>query len=133
MSFRGIDERKNFMTVERDQISQIAIQLIEPNDLLLVGGGSTTIRFALKFAMLRFPVTVVTHSLPFATIVSKNSLINVEMLPGKLHADEGLTYGTNTLRAIDRFAAHKPLSARRGLTSADFMPYGAGRSLCRDD
>ncbi|MCF3594618.1 DeoR/GlpR family DNA-binding transcription regulator [Rhodobacteraceae bacterium LMO-12] len=111
----GIDERKNFMTAERDQISQIAIQQIEPNDLLLVGGGSTTIRFALKFVALSFPVTVVTHSLPFATIVSKNSLVSVEMLPGKLHADEGLTYGTNTLRAIDRFAAHKAFVGASGI------------------
>jgi len=111
----GIDERKNLMIAERDRMSKIAVSAIRPNDVLMVGGGSTTMRFALALAEIDFPVTIVTHSLPFATSVSKNPLIGVELLPGRLISDEGLTVGTNTLRAIDRFSAHKAIVGASGI------------------
>lgn len=111
----GIDERKNLMTAERDRMSKIAVSKIEPHDVLMVGGGSTTMRFALALANIDFPVTIVTHSLPFATSVSKNPLIEVELLPGRLISGEGLTVGTNTLRAIDRFSAHKAIVGASGI------------------
>lgn len=111
----GIDERKTLMIRERDQMSQTAIRMIEPNDLLMIGGGSTTMRLALAMSTLAFPVTVVTHSLPFATIVSKNKYVSVEILPGSLNPDEGLTVGSNTLRAISKFSAHKAFVGASGI------------------
>ena len=111
----GIDERKNLMIKERDLMSQIALALIEPNDLLMVGGGSTTMRLALAMSAIEFPVTVVTHSLPFATIASKNKYVSVELLPGNLNPDEGLTVGSNTLRAISKFSAHKAIVGASGV------------------
>ena len=111
----GIDERKNLMIAERDRMSKIAVSLVEPNDVLMVGGGSTTMRLALALANLDFPITIVTHSLPFATSVSKNKQIDVELLPGKLVPDEGLTIGTNTLRAIAKLNAHKAFVGASGI------------------
>ena len=111
----GIDERKNLMIAERDQMSKIAASLVEPNDLLMVGGGSTTMRFAMALVNLDFPITIVTHSLPFATSVSRNKQIEVELLPGKLIPEEGLTTGTNTLRAIDKLKAHKAIVGASGI------------------
>jgi len=111
----GIEERKNLMIPERDRISAVAAKMIEPNDLLMVGGGSTTMRFALALLRLEFPVTIVTHSLPFATSVSKNRNISVELLPGRLIPNEGLTTGTNTLRAIEKFATHKAVVGASGI------------------
>lgn len=111
----GIDERKNLMIAERDRMSKIIVSKIEPNDVLMIGGGSTTMRLALALGTIDFPITIVTHSLPFATSVSRNSRIAVEFLPGKLIPGEGLTVGTNTLRAIDKFSAHKAVVGASGI------------------
>lgn len=111
----SLDERKNLMIAERDRMSKVAISMIEPNDLLMIGGGSTTMRFAFALLTLAFPVTVVTHSLPFATTVSKNPNVAVELLPGRLIAAEGLTTGTNTLRAIAKLSAHKAIVGASGV------------------
>ena len=116
-SVPGIEERKSIMVAERDKMSKVAMAMLEPNDVVMVGGGSTTIRLALALMNLNFPITVVTHSLPFATIVSKNKKIEVEMLPGRLIADEGLTIGTNTLRSISRLSAHKAIVGASGINS----------------
>ncbi|MBD1558159.1 DeoR/GlpR transcriptional regulator [Vibrio sp. S9_S30] len=114
----GISERQSLMIKERDQISEMATSLIRPNDLLMVGGGSTTMRFALKIAALKFPITIVTHSLPFATTVSKNPNVSVEILPGKLNASEGLTVGSNTINTIRKFSAHKAFVGASGVNES---------------
>ena len=111
----GIDERKNLMIAERDRMSKAAVTMIKPNDVLMVGGGSTTMRFALALTNIEFPVTIVTHSLPFATSVSKNPRIEVELLPGRLIPGEGLTVGSNALRAINKFSAHKAIVGASGI------------------
>lgn len=111
----GIDERKNLMIAERDRMSKVVVSSIRPNDVLMVGGGSTTMRLALALANIEFPITIVTHSLPFATSVSRNRRIEVELLPGRLNPGEGLTVGTNTLRAINRFSAHKAIVGASGI------------------
>lgn len=111
----SVNERQALMIAERDRISEMAASLIEPHDLLMVGGGSTTLRFALRIAAIEFPITVVTHSIPFAMSVSKNKFVSVEILPGKLNPDEGLTCGSNTLAAIRKFSAHKAFVGASGL------------------
>jgi len=114
----GVSERQKLMVEERDRISSLAASLIEPNDVIMVGGGSTTMRFALKVARLNFPITVVTHSLPFAVSVGKNRNISVEMLPGRLNPDEGLLSGISTIKSIRMFSAHKAFIGASGVNEA---------------
>jgi len=112
----GIGERQHLMMDERDRISETAVSLIEPGDVVMVGGGSTTLRLALKMALLDFPVTVITHSVLFAISVGKNKNISVSLLPGLFNPDEGLTYGTSTINAIREFSAHKAFIGTSGVT-----------------
>ncbi|MCB2127696.1 MAG: DeoR/GlpR transcriptional regulator [Rhodobacteraceae bacterium] len=111
----GINERRKLMVEERDRISACAAALIEPNDVIMVGGGSTTLRFALKLASLEFPFTVVTHSLPLAMTVGLNRNAHVELLPGRLNPDEGLTAGINAIYAMNSFSAHKAFVGASGI------------------
>lgn len=111
----GISERRKLMIQERDRISDKAVSFIEPNDVIMVGGGSTTLRFALKLATITFPITVVTHSLPFAMHVGRNRNIQVETLPGRLVPEEGLTVGINTIYALQKFSAHKAFVGASGI------------------
>lgn len=111
----GISERRKLMIQERDRISDKAVSFIEPNDVIMVGGGSTTLRFALKLAAINFPLTVVTHSLPLAMQMGRNRNIQVEMLPGRLVPDEGLTAGISTIYALQNFSAHKAFVGASGV------------------
>jgi DeoR/GlpR family transcriptional regulator of sugar metabolism len=72
-------------------------------------------RLALALGSIEFPVMIVMHSLPFATSVSKNAQIKVKLLPGRLIPKERLTVGTNTLRAINKFSAHKAIVGASGI------------------
>ena len=113
----GLTEREGLMVSEREVIAELAAARIEPNDILMVGGGSTTLHFAHRAAAMPFAITVITHAFGIAMALAVNPLIKVDMLPGQYDGREGLIYGADTIEALQHLRANKAFLGASGVTS----------------
>ena len=108
--------REGLMIAERERIAAAAAALVEPNDILMIGGGATTLHFARRLAVLVDHVTVITHGFSVAMALASNSTHKVQILPGQYDAREGLIHGPDTIDALQRFRANKVFLGASGLT-----------------
>ena len=53
--------REGLMIAERERMAEVAAGLVEPNDILMIGGGATTLHLARRLAVVVDHVTVITH------------------------------------------------------------------------
>lgn len=112
----ALAEREVLMVAERQRIASSAVSLIEPNDILMIGGGATTLHFARRLAAEMSSITVITHAFSIAATIATNPLHKVVMLPGQYDGREGLIHGPDTIDALQRFRAHKAVLGATGLT-----------------
>ena len=112
----ALAERQAMMVEERERIAAAAVALVERNDILMIGGGATTLHFARRLAAGGEPVTVITHAFSIAVALSANPLARVLMLPGQYDGREGLIHGADTIDAISRFHANRAVLGASGLT-----------------
>ncbi len=110
-------EREALMVAEREAIAAAAVKLVEANDILMIGGGATTLHFARRLAAERNHVTVITHAFSIAMVLATNPLHKVLMLPGQYDGREGLIHGPDTLDALQRFRATTAFLGASGLTA----------------
>jgi len=113
----GLAEREGLMVAERQRIAATAAAMLERNDILMVGGGATTLHFAKRAAVLDLPLTVITHAFSIAMALAANPLVRVLMLPGEYDGREGLIHGAETVEALQRFRANKAFLGASGLTA----------------
>lgn len=112
----ALAERQALMVEERERIAEAAVALVGRNDILMIGGGATTLHFARRLATEPLPLTVITHAFSIAMTLSANALIKVLMLPGLYDGREGLIHGADTLDALNRFRANRAFLGASGLT-----------------
>jgi DeoR/GlpR family transcriptional regulator of sugar metabolism len=113
----ALAERESLMVAEREQIAAAAAKLVEPNDILMIGGGATTLHFARRLAVELNHLTVITHAFSIALVLATNPLHKVLMLPGQYDGREGLIHGPDTIDALQRFRANKAFLGASGLTA----------------
>jgi len=109
-------ERQGLMVEERRRIAVAAAERIERNDILMIGGGATTLHFARELAARELPVTVITHAFSIAMALAAGPHLEVLMLPGKYDGREGLIHGADTIDALGRFHANKAVLGASGLS-----------------
>ncbi len=112
----ALTERQALMVDERERIAALAAAQIERNDILMIGGGATTLQFAGQAAAIQEPMTVITHAFSIAIALAVNPLITVLMLPGQYDGREGLIHGADTINALQHFRANKAVLGASGLT-----------------
>jgi DeoR/GlpR family transcriptional regulator of sugar metabolism len=112
----GLTEREKLMVSERERIAAEAVKQVQSNDILMIGGGATTLHFARRLAADVDHLTVITHAFSIAQEVATNATHKVLMLPGQYDGREGLIHGPDTIDALQRFHAHKALLGASGLT-----------------
>lgn len=112
----GLAEREGLMVAERQRIAAAAAGRVGRNDILMIGGGATTLHFARHVALLDLPMTVITHSFSIAMALATSPLVRVLMLPGEYDSREGLIHGAETVEALQRFRANKSFLGASGLT-----------------
>lgn len=108
--------REGLMIAERERIAAVAAGLVEANDILMIGGGATTLHFARRLAGSVDHVTAITHGFSVAMALAVNATHKVQMLPGQYDAREGLIHGPDTIDALQRFRANKVFLGASGLT-----------------
>ncbi len=112
----GLAEREGLMIAERQRIAATAAGEIAHNDILMIGGGATTLHFAHRIAAVQQPLTVITHAFSIAMALSVNPLIKILMLPGQYDGREGLIHGADTIDALQHFRANTAVLGASGLT-----------------
>lgn len=125
----ALAEREKLMVAERESIAAAAIRLVEPNDILMIGGGATTTVFARRLAAERDHLTVITHAFSVAVALATNPLHRVLVLPGQYDSREGLIHGPDTIEALQRYRASKAFLGASGLTAEGPSEAGVGTGL----
>ena len=122
----GIAVREGLMVAERRRIAEAAVALIAPDDVLMIGGGATTLHFARLLAERCNGLTIITHGISIAAALAANPTHKVLILPGQYDGREGQILGPDTIEALHRFHANKAVLGASGLT--DEGPNDAGLS-----
>lgn len=112
----ALAERQRLMVPERRRIAEAAVARVGRNDILMIGGGATTLHFAHRLAAQGGPLTVITHAPSIAMVLAVDPLIRVLMLPGLYDGREGLIHGPDTIEALNRFRANTAFLGATGLT-----------------
>ena len=125
----ALAEREKLMVEEREAIAAAALRFVEPNDILMIGGGATTLTFARRLAVERDHLTIITHSFSIAMALASNPFHKVLMLPGQYDAREGLIHGPDTIDALQKYRAHHAFLGASGLTTEGPNDAGVGPAL----
>jgi DeoR/GlpR family transcriptional regulator of sugar metabolism len=110
-------ERESLMVAEREHIAAVAVRLVDGNDILMIGGGATTLHFARRLAAERNHLTIITHAFSIAMALATNPLHKVLMLPGQYDGREGLIHGPDTIDTLQKYRASKAFLGASGLTA----------------
>ncbi len=113
----ALSEREHLQVAERELIARMAVDLLESNEVLLVGGGITTRYFARALAVKNEPCMVITPSFNVALALGGSSNIKTHMLPGEYNGSEGMVEGSETIEALLRFRGSKAILGASGLTA----------------
>lgn len=125
----ALAEREQLMVAERERIAEAAVKLAENNDILMIGGGATTLHFARRLAAERNHLTIITHAFSIAAALATNPLHKVLMLPGQYDGREGLISGPDTIDALQKYRASKCFLGASGLTAEGPSDAGVGPGL----
>lgn len=112
----ALSEREHLQVAERELIARMALDHVERNDVLMIGGGLTTRYFAKMLALHKEPLTVITPSFSVALALGTCANTKVHMLPGEFNGHEGLVQGADTIEALCRFRATKAFLGASGLS-----------------
>ena len=125
----ALAEREALMVAERERIATAAVKLVEPNDILMIGGGATTLALRPQVGR-RTQSCHGDHSrLLDCRGLATNPLHKVLMLPGQYDGREGLIHGPDTIDALQRFRANKAFLGASGLTAEGPNDAGMGPGL----
>ena len=125
----ALAEREQLLVQERERIADSAVRLVENNDILMIGGGATTLHIARRLATERNHLTVITHAFSIALALVSNPLHKILMLPGQYDGREGLISGPDTIDALHKFRSTKAILGASGLTEEGPSDAGMGASL----
>lgn len=125
----GVAVRETLMIAERRLIANAAMKFVEPGDILMIGGGATTLHFARRLSADFDHLTIITHAFSIAAALAANSTHKIVMLPGQFDGREGLIHGADTIDALQLFHANKAFLGASGLTAEGPNDAGLGPGL----
>ena len=113
----ALAERQHMLGVERERMAMRAVELLTRDDILMMGGGSTTLYVARRLPTLGIRLTVITHAPSIAMAIGANPLIRIIMLPGEYDAHEGIIVGADTIESLQHYRANGAILGATGLTA----------------
>jgi len=125
----ALAEREQLLVEERQRIANCAAKLVEDNDILMIGGGATTLHVARRLSVERNHLTIITHAFSIAAAMASNPLHKVLVLPGQYDGREGLINGPDTIDALQKYRSTKAILGASGITEEGPSDAGVGPSL----
>lgn len=112
----AIMERHQMMVAEREAIAVAAARFVNHGDVVVMGGGATTVHVARRLCAEKRDLTVITHSFGVATVLAPNPTISVLICPGHYNGREGSIFGAETVDYLGKFYANWAIVGATGLT-----------------
>ncbi|HAT3662093.1 TPA: DeoR/GlpR transcriptional regulator [Klebsiella oxytoca] len=129
-----IETRKNVQMASKLTIAQRAVELIQPGQMVIIDGGTTTGEMV-RLLPDNLACTVVTHSPGIAVALVEKPLIEVILIGGRLFKHSVVSVGAAALESISRinadlfFMGVTGVHPRAGLTTGDYEEAGIKRAL----
>ncbi len=130
----GFPQKSHLATAEKTAIADVAANLVEEGEAIVVGAGTTTQELARRLA--RVPgLTVVTNSLLVAQALAHANRVEVVMTGGTLRGSNYALVGSGAeqslqgLRVSRAFLSGSGLTAERGLSTSNMLSASVDRAL----
>ena len=101
----SFDARQDRHIPERRAIAAKAHDLLQDNQVIMLGPGTTALLFATELATTEKQLTVITNGLREALTLAGNDRLRVVLAPGELDRLEGFAWGQDTSDFLSRFNA----------------------------
>jgi DeoR/GlpR family transcriptional regulator of sugar metabolism len=109
-----IIERINVMADEKKKIAEHVAKLIEPNETIFLGSGTTTL-FVGRELIIRDDITAITNSVPILHELANNSSMNIINVGGFLRRSELSLIGAFAEAVLDNIRVSKVIIGMRGI------------------
>lgn len=113
----ALAERRALMIEEREAIAAAVSETVRHEEVLLIGGGATTLHVARRVARDHRGLTVITHAQDIVAALGTNPTFTVISAPGVYDAREGLLVGHDTVAFLQGFGAHRAIIGATGITA----------------
>ncbi len=131
---QAVAEREGRMSAEKDRIAKAALDEVPEGGAILLDAGTTTIRLAEILPTDR-ELTVVTHSLPIASLLAGRPHLTLHLLGGVVRGRTLAAVGAWAEREIRdiyadvAFVGTNGLTVAQGLTTPDLAEAGIKRAM----
>ena len=131
---QAVAERETRMSAEKDRIARAALDELPDGGAILLDAGTTTIRLAELLPADR-ELTVVTHSLPIASLLAGRPHLTLHLLGGVVRGRTLAAVGSWAEREMRdvyadvAFLGTNGLTVAQGLTTPDLAEAGVKRAL----
>lgn len=128
------EKRKNVQINSKQRIARTAVQLIQPGQVVIIDGGTTTAEMV-QLLPRDLVFTAVTHSPSIAIALVDFPLVDVIMLGGQLYRHSLVSVGSAALEAMARinadlfFMGVTGVHITAGLTTGNYEEAGIKRAL----
>lgn len=128
------ETRKNVQISSKQRIARTAVQLIQPGQVVMIDGGTTTAEMV-QLLPKELAFTAVTHSPSIAVALADCPLVEIIMLGGQLYRHSLVSVGSTALESIARinadlfFMGVTGVHKTAGLTTGNYEEAGVKRAL----
>jgi DeoR family transcriptional regulator, glycerol-3-phosphate regulon repressor len=111
----SFEERKGEYQRQREAIARIAVTLLNPGEVVMLGPGTTTYQLARRLAVEGTKLMVITPSISAGTILASNPSNRVLLTPGDYDYGESRVCGPETVAFIEKFRADTLIFSATGI------------------
>ncbi len=113
-SLATFDDREKQSLNEKQAIAKYIAAQIEPNETVLLDGGTTTLEVARQ--LIGKEIQVVTNSLPIVTLLSNHPGIELVIIGGYLYPKTGVCLGPIAIDGLKGISARRLVMSTGGIT-----------------
>ena len=113
-SISTFEDRSSKAWEEKRRVAEVVASLIQPDETILLDGGTTTLEVARL--LVDKPLQVVTNSLPIANLLVNRPAIELVMVGGYLYPKTGVALGPQAVAALQNIHARRLIMSVGGIT-----------------
>ena len=115
-SITAFDERRFQALGQKERIARVVADLIEPHEVILLDGGTTTLEVAR--ALVGKPLQVVTNSMPIVGLFVNQPSIELIVIGGYVYPKTGVALGDLAVAMLKNVHARRLVMSVGGITEA---------------
>ncbi|MBI5760450.1 MAG: DeoR/GlpR transcriptional regulator [Planctomycetales bacterium] len=114
-SISGLEERFAKALPEKQSVGRVAADLVQPGEVVLLDGGTTTYEVAKQ--LVGKALQVVTNSIPVANLLASQPQIELTLLGGYVYPKTGVALGPVTVQSLEHVHVRRLFMSVGGITA----------------